>query len=276
MAGDSILKTVNASYSYLGKFPALNGVTVDINKGDRVAVLGANGSGKSTLLFMLAGLIYPDDGTVSFMGEPFVEESFSDAKFRASFRSKVGIVFQNSDVQLFSSSVEDEIMFGLIQLALPEDIAKLRLEKYLGLMDIAHLRLRHPQNLSVGEKKRVAIASVLAMEPEILLLDEPTAGLDPRTCRKLIDTVFELGEQGRTIISSTQDTHIIQEIADRAIVLGEDKRVARDAGICAILEDKAFLEQHNLIHVHAHRHDGKVHVHPHEHPSRHHPHPEQR
>jgi cobalt/nickel transport system ATP-binding protein len=272
MAGDSVLKTVDVAYSYIGKFLALDGVTININKGDRVALLGANGSGKSTLLFMLAGLIYPDRGQVSFMGEPFNEESFTDPKFRAMFRSKVGIVFQNSDVQLFNSTVEDEIMFGLIQLGLPGDIAKLRLEKYIGIMEIAHLRQRHPQNLSVGEKKRVAIASVLAMEPEMLLMDEPTAGLDPRTCRKLIDTIFELGEKGRTIISSTQDTHVIHEIADRAIVLSEDKRVARDAEICHILDDKEFLEEQNLIHIHAHRHDGKIHVHPHDHPSHDHAH----
>jgi cobalt/nickel transport system ATP-binding protein len=262
MAGDSVLKTVDVAYSYIGKFLALDGVTININKG----------SGKSTLLFMLAGLIYPDRGQVSFMGDPFNEESFTDPKFRASFRSKVGIVFQNSDVQLFNSTVEDEIMFGLIQLGLPDDIAKLRLEKYVGVMEIAHLRQRHPQNLSVGEKKRVAIASVLAMEPEIILMDEPTAGLDPRTCRKLIDTIFELGEKGCTIISSTQDTHVIPEIADRAIVLSEEKRVAKDADIYHILDDKEFLEKHNLIHAHAHRHDGKIHVHPHDHPSHDHTH----
>jgi cobalt/nickel transport system ATP-binding protein len=272
MQDDIIYRLKGISYSYADKFPALESVSLEVKRGEKVALLGANGSGKSTLLMVLAGLIFPKVGSASFSGKELVEDSFQDNKFRALFRSKVGIVFQNSDIQLFNSNVGDEILFGLMQLGLPKDIMAARLEKYLALMDIVHLRDRHPQHLSVGEKKRVAIASVLAMEPEIVLLDEPSSGLDPRTTRKLIDTIMEIEAKGRTIIVSTQDTHIIHEVADRVIVLGEDKRVARDADICNILDDKAFLERHNLIHIHAHRHDGKVHVHPHEHPSHDHPH----
>ena len=164
------------------------------------------------------------------------------------------------------------MLFGLIQLDLPKKEMDQRIEKYTALLNIAHLKDRHPQHLSMGEKKKVAIAATLAMEPEIVLLDEPSAGLDPRTSRALIDTILELGMKGYTIITATQDIHIVQEISDRAIVLSEDKKIAMDGDVSSVLDDKLFLEKHNLIHVHAHEHGGKPHVHPHEHPSHEHPH----
>ena len=139
-------------------------------------------------------------------------------------------------------------------------------------MDIGHLRARHPQYLSIGEKKKVAIASVLVMEPDVLLLDEPTAGLDPRTCRHLIDSINSFNREGRTVIASTQDIHIVSEISKRVVVLGEDKGLVRTGPTEEIMEDTAFLEQHNLVHVHAHKHKDVTHVHPHEHPSHDHSH----
>ncbi len=273
MSNEIVYGLKNVSYSYLGRFPALNDINLTVNTGERVALLGANGSGKSTLLLVLAGLIFPGKGSVSFLGEEFGEESFARHDFREKFRSRVGIVFQNSDIQLFNSNVEDEILFGLMQLPLSEDDVRSRLERYISLMNIAHLRNRHPQYMSVGEKKRVAIASVLAMEPEVILLDEPSAGLDPRTQRQLVETICELGDKGYTVITSTQDIHLVEEIADRVVVLSEDKRVVQDGSAQDCLRDQPFLEKHNLVHVHAHRHDGKTHVHPHEHPSHTHSHP---
>ena len=252
------------SYSYLDKFSALNNVDVSIKTGERIAILGANGSGKSTLLLMLAGLIFPSKGGIKFLGRDLTEGIF--------FRSKVGIVFQNPDIQLFNSNVADEILFGLLQLGLPEKDIRNRLENSLSAMGIKHLRDRHPQYLSIGEKKRVAIASVLAMEPDVFLLDEPTAGLDPRTTRHLIETISTLSEKGRTTITATQDIHIVPEIADRAIILSEDKIVIKDGDMRDILRDKELLERHNLIHSHTHIHEGKSHLHPHEHPDHHHPH----
>jgi len=260
------------TYRYLGRFIALNSTDLLIESGERLAILGANGSGKSTLLLVLAALIFPDSGSAKFLGRELKEEGFTEAAFRKFFRSRVGIVFQNSDIQLFNSSVEDELLFGLAQLGLSESEISRRVEFYTGLMDITHLKDRHPQNLSIGEKKRVAIASVLAMEPEVMLLDEPTAGLDPKTTRHLIDAISKFGSQKRTIITSTQDIHIVPEIADRVIVLGEDKKIVRDGSAEDILKDTVFLEEHNLLHTHAHRHKDKIHVHPHEHPSHEHPH----
>lgn len=271
MENELIFEIKNVSYSYLDKYPALKNIDIQIKKGERIALLGANGSGKSTLLLMLAGLIFPTMGDIKFLGNTLSEEKVSDEKFRSLFRRSVGIVFQNPDIQLFNSNVKDEILFGLLQLGLPEDEINKRLKKSLSLMTIEHLIDRHPQYLSIGEKKRVSIASVLAMEPDIILLDEPTAGLDPRTARHLIDTMAMLSGAGKTIIVATQDIHIVPEISDRAIVLSEDKSVVRDGHVRETLQDKDFLEKHNLIHSHVHTHEDKTHIHPHEHPD-HHPH----
>jgi len=272
MAGEKIYELRDVAYSYLGRFKALDGVSLDINKGERIALLGANGSGKSTLLLILAGLAFPGEGSIRFFGESLEEKSFNNIRFQRNFRTKVGIVFQNSDIQLFNSSVEDEMLFGLTQLDLPKKEMDRRIEKYTALLNIVHLKDRHPQHLSMGEKKKVAIAATLVMEPEIILLDEPSAGLDPRTSRALIDMILELGMKGYTIITSTQDIHIVQEISDRAIVLSEDKKIVMDGNVSSVLDDRLFLEKHNLVHIHVHEHGGRAHVHPHEHPSHEHPH----
>lgn len=263
---------VNISYSYLGRFAALKGIDLKVEKGERIALLGANGSGKSTLLLILAGLVFPDEGSLRFLGTELKEETFSDPAFQEFFRRRVGIVFQNSDVQLFNSNVRDEILFGLVQMGLSKQEIEHRLDGYMELMHIAHLKDRHPQYLSIGEKKRVALASVLAMEPEVILLDEPTSGLDPRTTRCLIDSIRAFSLKGCTIISSTQDIHIVPEIADRVVVLSEDKRKVKDAGTEDVLNDLVFLKEHNLIHEHRHEHRGIAHIHPHQHPSHDHPH----
>ncbi len=272
MVNELIFDVKGASYSYLDKYPALKNIDIQIRRGERIALLGANGSGKSTLLLMLAGLIFSDTGSVKFTDNVLNEEKVSDKNFRPLFRRSVGIVFQNPDIQLFNSNVKDEILFGLLQLGLSDDEINLRLEKSLSLMEIVHLIDRHPQYLSIGEKKRVLIASVLAMEPDIILLDEPTTGLDPRTMRHLMDTIGVLGVEGKTIITATQDIHIVPEIADRAVILSEDKSIVKDGGVSEILKDMELLERHNLIHSHIHTHEGKPHVHPHEHPDHHHPH----
>lgn len=260
------------SYYYAGRVNALSGVNLSIDRKDRIALIGANGSGKSTLLLILAGLFFPQSGSVKFFGEDLKEENLNSPVFQKKFRSRVGIVFQNSDIQLFNSSVEDELMFGLIQLELSKDEAERRVKEYADLMSIGHLMHRHPQNLSIGEKKRVAIASVFVMEPEIILLDEPTSGLDPRTTRHLMDAIFKFGEKGCTIVTSTQDIHIVREIADRVVVMGENKRKVRDGKADDVMKDLDFLETHNLVHSHVHKHKDLAHIHPHGHPSHDHSH----
>jgi cobalt/nickel transport system ATP-binding protein len=221
---------------------------------------------------MLAGLIFPKTGYVKFYGRLLREDQLNDAPFQRFFRSRVGIVFQNSDIQLFNSSVEDEILFGLTQLELSKDEIARRFKEYMSLMGIEGLKDRHPQYLSIGEKKRVAIASVLVMEPEVLILDEPTAGLDTRTTRHLIEAVSAFGKRGCTIITATQDIHIVPEIAERVVVLGEDKKIVKDASSEEVLRDAQFLKDQNLIHRHVHIHKDVIHTHMHQHPTHDHPH----
>ncbi len=272
MENKAIFEVKCASYSYMNRFSALNNIDLNVAGSEKLALLGANGSGKSTLLMVLAGLVFPTTGSIKFLGEDLDEKALSEPEFNRKFRTMVGIVFQNSDMQLFNSNVEDELLFGLVQLGLSQEEIDKRIRKYSSLMDITHLMDRHPQNLSIGEKKRVAIASVLAMEPEIMLLDEPTSGLDPRTTRHLIDAMNAFSAEGRTIITSTQDIHIVPEIADRIVVLGEDKSIVKNGRAEEVLGDAEFLAKHNLLHTHIHKHKDTAHVHPHEHPSHDHSH----
>src|SRR6204780_5771824 len=175
----------DVSYRY-HQVPALTGLSMQVVTGERVALLGANGSGKSPLLRLLAGLSFPEPGDISFFGQPVTERTLQDESFFFSFRRRVGLVFQNPDVQLFNPSVFDEVAFGPLQLQWPKQQIRERVGETLDLMGITHLKDRAPHRLSGGEKKRVALASVLVLDPAVLLLDEPTAALDPRSQSQLI------------------------------------------------------------------------------------------
>ncbi|MDD5669270.1 MAG: ABC transporter ATP-binding protein, partial [Candidatus Omnitrophica bacterium] len=201
-------------YSYLNKFTALNGISMDIPRGEKIVLLGANGSGKSTLLQMLDGLIFPSRGSISFFGEELKESVFNSVDFTRKFRSKVGFVFQNPDIQLFCPTVREDIIFGPLQFGVPKDVIKKRLDQLAQSFNIGHLLERSPHQLSVGEKRKVAIASTLAIDPDVLILDEPTAGLDPLTTRYIVDIILSAHEQGKTVISATHDLHLVSEISD--------------------------------------------------------------
>ena len=149
--------------------------------GEKVALLGANGCGKSTLLKILDGLLFPDGGSYRAFGQPVTEDDLEDEQFSMGFRSRVGFIFQNSDAQVFSPTVREDVAFGPLQLGWSRDKVARRIDDVLSMLEIADLADRAPFQLSGGEKKRVAIASVLVMNPEVLLFDEPTAALDPRT-----------------------------------------------------------------------------------------------
>lgn len=245
--------------------PALQGVSFDIAAGELVALLGANGSGKSTLLKMLDGLIFPQAGAITAFGEPLEEEALKDEGFSRAFRRRVGFVFQNPDVQLFSPTVLDEVAFGPLHLGLPPDEVQRRVEDTIHILGLGHLKERAPYHLSGGEKKRVALASVLAINPDVLLFDEPTSGLDPKTASFLVRLIGDLNAAGKTIITTTQDLSIVKDIADRVLVMGEDHRLAGEAPATVILDDRELLLRANLIHDHPHRHDGVEHYHPHSH-----------
>ena len=258
-----IFELKDVHYSYLGKYPAICGVDMSIRKGEKIAIIGANGTGKSTLLHLLDGLIFPDRGELKAFGSPLTEDFVNDTGSSRDFRSKVGLVFQNSDIQLFCPTVREDIVFGPLQLGVSDDEVKRRLLEISRILGVEHLLDRVPYQLSVGEKRKVAIATVFAIDPDVLILDEPTAGLDPLTVRHIIDLIIQANQKGKTIITSTHDLHTVSEIADTIYVFNKDKRIVRAGTGKDILGDRLFLEANNLVHIHGHYHDGQLHIHPH-------------
>jgi cobalt/nickel transport system ATP-binding protein len=214
---------------------------------------------------MLDALIFPDEGTITAFGKEIRETLFNDEEFSRFFRSKVGFVFQNPDVQLFCPTVKEDIVFGPLQLGVPAERIRNRFEELVAAFGLEELLRRSPHQLSVGEKRKVTIASVLAAEPQVLLLDEPTAGLDPATSRQIVDIVACAHMEGRTVVTATHDLHILEEISDIIYCFGKDKKISRYGTPTEVLQDRNFLEENNLVHIHSHRHKDKVHVHPHEH-----------
>lgn len=260
-----IFELKDIHYSYLGKIPALCGINMQIEEGSKIAVVGANGCGKSTLLQMLDGLIFPDKGSICACGKELKESVFNDLNFSSAFRKKIGFVFQNPEVQLFCPTVEEDILFGPLQLGIDKKEIRKRFEKLIEFLDIKDLIHRPPYRLSIGEKRKVAIATTLIIEPEVIILDEPTAGLDPQTTRHIIDIILAANSKGKTIISATHDLHIINEIADIVYILGKDRKIARSGAPEELLNDTAFLQNNNLVHMHPHKHKDATHTHPHQH-----------
>ncbi|HLK68584.1 MAG TPA: energy-coupling factor ABC transporter ATP-binding protein [Bryobacteraceae bacterium] len=245
---------------------ALSDLSLNIAEGTRVALLGANGSGKSTLLRVLDGLYFADSGQVRFRGDELTEHMFAHDDFAYHFRRQVGLVFQNPDVQLFNPTVFDEVAFGPLQLRWSKSEVRDRVGDILDRLRIGNLRDRIPHRLSGGEKKRVALASVLVLDPAVLLLDEPTAALDPRSHSQLIDLLVEWGGGAKSVITATHDLRDLEDIADRCFVLDAGQLVA-EGPPNEILRDAALLQRTNLVHAHRHRHGGEIHSHPHVHGS---------
>ena len=245
---------------YHGRHVALDGIDLDISRGEQVVLLGANGSGKSTLLKLLDGIYAPSEGKMQALGRDIEAVAAGEDSFR--FHREVGLVFQDPDIQLFSATVFDDVAFGPLQLGLSMSEVKARCDEALEQMEIAHLANRAPFELSGGEKKRAAIASVLSLHPEVILLDEPTASLDPRTKWVLVNLIRKLGEAGKTIVTTTHELEIVPAIAERVVVLGEERRVLADGTPQAILNDHELLIRANLIHEHLHEH-GTHHGHMH-------------
>lgn len=266
---DIIFELKEVYFSYLGKFPALSGIDIKITKGQKISIVGANGSGKSSFLQLLDGLIFADKGSVNFYSQELNEKIFDDEKFSNEFRRRVGFVFQNPDVQLFCPTVKEDIVFGPLHLGFKKSLIEERLEKLIDCLDIKRLLDRSPYQLSIGEKRKVSIASTLIIEPEILILDEPTAGLDPQTTRQIIDLLTDVNMEGKTIITATHDLHIVEEISDIIHVFGRKRKIVKSGSPNELLDDIALLQENNLMHIHSHRHEDKTHIHPHIHWSHH-------
>ncbi len=262
-APDYVLSGVG--HEYRAGAAVLAGIDLTIESGQHIAIAGANGSGKSTLLKMLDGLVFPSTGSITAFGHPLDEDSLEDPAFRREFRSRVGFVFQDADVQLFCNTAFDELAFGPLQLGLAEAEVRQRVASVAEQLRITPILDRAPYTLSGGEKKRVAIASVLTMDPQVLLLDEPTNALDPRSQVWLLDVLEEWKAAGKTVVIATHDLSIAAESADRMIVMSEDHRVCADGTPDDVLSKRELLLEVNLIHEHSHRHEDGTHGHPHGH-----------
>lgn len=225
---------------------ALNGISMTIPHGTCLAILGANGSGKSTLLRLLDGLYFASGGAVTAFGSTLTEDQFADDSFALEFRRRVALVFQNPDVQLFNPTVFDEVAFGPLQMRWPADEIRRRVAEMLERFEISHLRDRPPHRLSGGEKKRVALASVLILDPDVLMLDEPTAALDPRSQRQIVDLLASYRGRGKTLITATHDLDTVGEIAEQAVIFQQGRCVASGTPD-DLLNDTDLLLATNLI-----------------------------
>lgn len=233
--GAITLAVDNLSFHYPDGHQALNGVSLQIYRGEKVALVGPNGAGKSTLMLHLNGIL----------GAPSPVQVAQLALTKANLpliRARVGLVFQNPDDQLFSPTVFEDVAFGPLHMGLPEAQVRSRVNRALEQVGMSHYTERLSHHLSVGEKKRIAIATVLAMEPEILVLDEPSAGLDPRARRTLITLLRTLP---LTMLVSTHDMLMVRELFPRMIIMDEGQVVA-DGPTEVLLEDIALLEAHGL------------------------------
>ena len=245
-----IFNVQEISFTYGHQITALDKISLIVHPGERLVILGPNGCGKSTLLKLLDGLCFPTSGSVTAFGQPMTEDAFRNDAYNFAFRRRVGLVFQDSEVQLFMPSVWEEITFAPLQLGLTPAAAQERAEWAMEALRINKLRQRAPHQLSGGEKKRVALASVLSLLPEVWLLDEPTAGLDPRSVFWLMDFIDAQAAAGKTIITATHDLEMAAGSADRVYVLDEDHRMLAEGTPQHILSDQSLLVQSNLARTH--------------------------
>ena len=239
---ESIIKADNLCFTYDGEnTPALNGLSLDIQKGKKIAVMGANGSGKSTFFLCLNGILKPQKGTLFFCGTPY---SY-DRKSLLELRHRIGIVFQDPDNQLFSASVLQEISFGILNLGADSETALKETEKIMDALDITELKDRPTHILSGGQKKQVAIADILVMHPDIVILDEPAAALDPKHTALVNGTIDQMTEAGLTVLISTHDPDYAFSWADQ-IILFHQGRVLKSGSPIEVFSDQAALTLTNL------------------------------
>jgi cobalt/nickel transport system ATP-binding protein len=245
-----------------GEREVLRDVSLAVREGERLVLLGVNGCGKTSLLKAMDGLAFATRGDVLHRGSPLSARALEDSGLRRRFRGEVGLVFQNVDAMLFHPTVADEIAFGPRQLGLPG--VEARVERWAAGLGVEGLLGRPPFELSGGEKKRVALAAVLAIDPVLLLLDEVTSGLDPAWSARLLDLLA--GLPGLAVVSATHNLSIAGELGDRAVLLRPDGQgVAWDGPPAALLADEELLVASGLAHRHVHRHGDRAHAHWHVH-----------
>ena len=233
------IKALSYKYSH-SDVAALSGIDLSIFKGEKIAILGANGAGKSTLFKHLNGVLFSSSGSVIIKGEPVSKKNVRKA------RQVVGIVFQNPDDQVFSPTVEEDVAFGPINMGLSEEEVEERIRSSLEMVNLTGFEKRAPHHLSGGQKKLVAITGVLAMRPEVVVLDEPTAGLDPLNAAQVMDIIDRMNrELGMTVVLSTHDVDIIPAFADRICIIDHGQILATGTSR-EIFTDHGLMEKAHL------------------------------
>ena len=236
-----ILQVKDIHFQYNDEKETLRGISLDIHEGEKIAVLGSNGAGKSTFFLNINGVLKSSSGQIIYRGKTIDKKSLNE------LRKNVGIVFQDADNQIIASTVEAEVSFGPMNLKLPREEVINRVDKALRYMNIFDFKKRAPHYLSGGEKKRVSIADIIAMESEIIIFDEPTAALDPLNAAMLEEVLGKMSEEGRTMLISTHDVDFAYRWADRAVVFSNGQIIADDTPL-NIFKQEDILEQASLKH----------------------------
>lgn len=257
-----MIELERVTHAYPDGARGIGEVSFGLAAGERAVLLGSNGCGKSTLLKLMAGLLLPSDGQVRYRGDPVTAARLKDRDWCRRFRGEVGLVFQHPETMLFNPTVLEEIAYGPTRLGMTDPPGHAR--EWADRVGLAQYLDKPPYRLSGGQKQRLCLACVLACEPAVLLLDEPTASLDPRATGWLVD--FLLSRNDLTTLVSTQNLSLAAELGERALILGEERRLVFDGSLREALDDTELLWRANLAHRHEHRHaDGTEHRHVHVH-----------
>lgn len=256
-----MIELINISFSYNPKI-VLKDINLKINKGERAVLLGSNGCGKTTLFKIIDGLLFPKEGKYFFNNLLIDKNFFNKNENTKIFRSSVVMLFQSPDVMLFNPTCFDEIGFGLRQLGKKEEEVKEKVSYWLDVLGIKKYEKIPPFELSGGEKQKLAIASILAIEPSLVLLDEPMANLDPKSQGEVLELLYDLPI---TTFISTHNLSMAQELGERAVVLSEEHQIIYDGDINEVLKNEEILIKANLIHSHKHKHKKVSHSHYHKH-----------
>lgn len=236
---ETILDVKNLTFAYEQEKVALENISISIQKGEKVAILGANGAGKSTFFLTINGVLHPQSGDIYYRGEAMTHKNVN------TFRKNIGIVFQDADNQMIASTVKAEVSFGPMNLKLPKEEVSRRVDAALNYMNLSDFQDRPPHYLSGGEKKRVSIADIIAMESEIIIFDEPTAALDPVNAVMLEEVLTKLSDEKKTILLSTHDVDLAYRFADRILVFCDGKIIA-DGTPLEVFENDGILKKANL------------------------------
>ena len=242
-----ILELKNISYSYFGQIKALDKISLDVHEGELLCIMGQNGSGKTTLLHIMNGLIIPDSGGVFFKGKEINEKSLRNPAFNYEFRQSSAYVFQNPYIQLFCNNVFEDLLFAPLQLGVSQEEAEKRVTEIMSFIEIEHLKYRPILSLSGGEKKKVAIASALILNPDLILFDEPLSGLDPKTQNKIINLLKELHNSGKTIVFTTHNIDLIKYLQPRIAIISHNHTIIKIEETESIINDEDFLSSINII-----------------------------